>query len=110
MYFLFEHPANASSWSNRLVQGLLELPEVHRVVGNMCMFDMMQQGGSGTAMVKKATGFITNSACIAERLRIKCNGMRGHITLIGGRAKAAEVYPDKLQADCKGVSRADGGG
>ena len=43
LYFLFEHPAEASSWGTGVVQALLELAEVHRVVGNMCMFDMMQQ-------------------------------------------------------------------
>ena len=75
LYFVFEHPASASSWSNRLVQSLLEMPEVHRVVGNMCMFDMMQRDGQGSARVKKATGFMTNSACIAERLQMKCNGL-----------------------------------
>ena len=61
LYFLFEHPASASSWSNRLVQSLLELPELHRVVGNMCMFDMLQSDGQGSARVKKATGFMINS-------------------------------------------------
>ena len=62
----------------------------------MCMFDMWQKDNQGRARVKKATGFMTNAECIAERLRVKCKGLHRHITLINGRAKAAEVYPDKL--------------
>ena len=58
LYFLFEHPAEASSWNNRLVRSLLELPEVHRVVGNMCMFDMVQQDSQEIVRIKTATGFI----------------------------------------------------
>ena len=47
LYFLFEHPASASSWNNRLVQGLMEMPEVHRVVGNMCTLDMHERAERG---------------------------------------------------------------
>ena len=72
------------------------MPAVHRVVGNLCMFDMMQEDGQGRARVKKATGFMTHSVCIAERLQVKCNELHRHFTLVSGRAKAAEVYPDKL--------------
>ena len=93
---LFEHPAEASSWDNRLVKALLAMPLVERVVGHMCMFDMVQEDNQGVARVKKATGFMTNSGCIAERLRVKCNGLHRHITLINGRARAAEVYTDKM--------------
>ena len=100
LYFLFEHPATASSWGNGMVRELMMMPKVHRVVGNMCMFDMMQADGQGVARVKKPTGFMTNSQCIADRLSVKCSGMHRHIVLINGRAKAAEVYPDKL---CKEI-------
>ena len=61
---------------------------------------MKQRGSEGVARVKKATGFMTNAKCIAHRLEVKCNGLHRHITLINGRAKAAEVYPDKL---CKAI-------
>ena len=68
LYFLFEHPATASSWGNSLVRELMLMPEVHRIVGNMCMFDMKQEDGQGIARVKKPTGFMTNSRRIANRL------------------------------------------
>ena len=78
------------------MQSVLSLPEVHRVTGNTCIFDMMQSDGGGRAIIKKATGFMTNSCRIAQRLEVRCNGLHRHITLVNGRAKAAEVYPDKL--------------
>ena len=39
---------------------------------------------------------MTNSRCIADRLSVKCNSMHRHFALINGRAKAAEVHPDKV--------------
>ena len=62
----------------------------------MCMFDMKQWDHKGLGMIKKLTPSMTNSSCDAKRLQVKCNNMHRHITLINGRAKAAEVYPDKL--------------
>ena len=47
-------------------------------------------------LVKKPTTFMTNSPCIANRLSTKCQGGHKHITLLGGRAKRAEIYPDQL--------------
>ena len=94
LYFVFEHLASASTWNSRLVQQLMWMPDVCRVVGNMCMFDMMQEDSEGVARIRKATGFMTNPLCIAERLEVKCDGMHRHIRY--GRAKAAEIYPDKL--------------
>ena len=72
---------------------------VERVVGNMCMFDMKQWGHAGLNLVKKPTGSMTNSFHIARRLQVKCNNMHRHITLINGRANAAEVYPDKMRRE-----------
>ena len=72
------------------------MPGVKRVVGNMCMLDMKQTDKDGASWVKKPTAFLTNADGVANRLAMKCQGMHRHITLIGGRAKAAEVYPDKL--------------
>merc|ERR1712004_296309 len=69
---------------------------LHHVVGHMCQFNMMQEDNEGLGLVKKPTGFLTNAPCIARRLDKKCSGMHRHITLVNGRAKAAEVYPDKL--------------
>ena len=100
LYFLFEHPAHATSWSRDCVKQVLGLPGVIRVEGHMCEFDMRQVDQCGEGLVKKLTGFMTNSELIAEELSKRCSGMHRHITLIGGRAKAAQVYPEKL---CKAI-------
>jgi len=57
---------------------------------------MEQEDESGRALVKKPTAFMTNSPEIARRLNQRCVGGHRHITLIGGRAKRAEVYPEQL--------------
>ena len=66
------------------------------VTGNMCMFGMTQQDEQGMGFVKKSTGFMTNAWEIAGELSKKCSGDHRHITLLNGRAKRAEVYPDDL--------------
>ena len=55
-------------------------------------------------LVKKLTGFMTSSRCIAEQLNRKCDGGHSHVPLVAGRAAAAQVYPDMLcEAICRGV-------
>ena len=39
---------------------------------------------------------MTNSDHIARWVRAKCTGDHRHVQLVGGRAKACEVYPRKL--------------
>ena len=71
--------------------------------------------------VKKPTGFLTNSPCVAETLNRRCQGTGGscsrprggrHEACSGRIASEAQVYPKKLcRAVLKGVSdqlRADG--
>ena len=70
MYFLHEHPATASSWKNDLVKDILAMPGVRRVVSPMCSFGMTQEDELGTALVHKATAFMTNSDKIATRLAL----------------------------------------
>ena len=57
---------------------------------------MYQETSDGTQLVKKPTGFMTNATAIAEILLEKCRGDHSHVTLVGGRARVAEVYPDEL--------------
>jgi hypothetical protein len=100
LYFLFEHPDRASSWRNEKVRRLLKEDGVHRIVGHMCQFGMKQEDERGIGWIRKPTGFMTNSARIAKRLEVQCKDMHRHISLIGGRAKKADVYPDRL---CKEI-------
>ena len=99
LYFLHEHPHNAKSWGNALMQELLRKEGVYRVRGDMCTWGMKQCDQEGEGLIKKPTGFLTNSREIAKILESLCNGDHRHIELIGGRAKSAEVYPDELCKD-----------
>ena len=95
-YFLHEHPATAGSWNLPCMKNLLEEKGVMRVVGDMCRFGMTSRDASGEGLVMKPTGYMTNSPFIGEELGIRCTKDHRHIHLIGGRARAAEVYPAEL--------------
>jgi hypothetical protein len=93
LYFLHEHPLNASSWKNEQVKKVLELEGVCKIKSHMCAFGMKE----GDELVKKPTGFMTNAVKIADNLQRDCAGDHRHVVLIGGgRAKRAEVYPGEL--------------
>ncbi len=62
----------------------------------MCVYGMTQEDETGTALIKKPTTFMTNAPALARRLAQRCIGGHRHITLIGGRAKRAEIYPEQL--------------
>ena len=64
-YFLHEHPATDSSWKKEEMLGLMNHDKVDRVVGHMCVHGMTSTMADGTiALVKKPTGWLTNSPCI----------------------------------------------
>jgi len=96
LYFLHEHPTSASSWKESCVTELLQKPGVQKVNSDMCVYGMEQEDEQGRALIKKPTSFMTNAPAIARRLAVKCQGGHRHITLIGGRAKRAEIYPQQL--------------
>ena len=78
------------------IRKLSGMKGVHKCNLHMCAYGMMLDN----EMVYKPTTFMTNSQCIANGLEQRCPGNHRHIQLINGRAKAAEVYPDKL---CKAI-------
>ena len=49
-FFLHEHPATASSWQERCIAEVLELPRVARAVGDQCQYGQRSRRG---APVKK---------------------------------------------------------
>ena len=100
LYFLHEHPWTARSWTEPEMKKLLSTPGVFKVKGDMCEFEMTQEDGQGVGRIRKSTGFATNAPQLARRLAKTCTGQHRHIHLIGGRAKAAEIYPPKL---CKAI-------
>ena len=70
----------------------------------MCRYGMHSKDEQGIGMVKKPTGFLSNSEFVRTQLQNKCLGGHRHIALLGGKARACQVYPDKLcRAMLKGI-------
>ncbi|CAK0880049.1 unnamed protein product, partial [Prorocentrum cordatum] len=103
-YFLHEHPWSARSWNEDIVRELVAHPGVFTVKGPMCRWGMkLTNPRSGQEeFVRKETGWVTNHPGLARRLQGTCSNVDGraewhrHITLVGGIARFAKVYPPKL--------------
>jgi hypothetical protein len=68
------------------------------------MTSHIEHRGGEVGLVKKPTGFMTSSQFLLKELDKRCPGGHKHVALVGGRASAAQVYPDLLcEAICKGV-------
>ena len=111
-YFLHEHPSTATSWQEESIIGVMELEGVQRVVGDQCQYGQADDMGNP---VRKATGWLTNSPCVAKALSKRCRGLKGycsrrgggrHATVSGRLAREAAVYPFVLcQAILRGVQK-----
>ena len=76
------------------------MSKVQCAIGN---WNMTSADEHGTALVKKETGWLTNSHELAYVLHVQCVNMREnkklwhrHVHLVNGRAKVAEKYPPAL--------------
>lgn len=74
LYFLFEHPAGASSWDATPMQRMLKRGGVRTYECDLCCYDLRQIVKGGEACIKKPARFMTNSPCIGEALSDKCRG------------------------------------
>ena len=98
-YFLHEHPTTASSWRYDCMQRLIVNPYVGSIVFHMCQYGMMQKDDDGIEKhVKKPTRWLSNSPYVLNELDKRCEGLHDHVQLLGGKAKAAQVYPVMLCA------------
>ena len=66
--FLHEHPWTARSWKHPRLADLARRHGVYIVKGPMCNYHMMSEDAQGPGLVRKDTGWMTNSARLAERL------------------------------------------
>ena len=73
--------------------GLAGRLHVYRVVGDMCCHGMTSSNGK---LVRKPTGWLSNSPNILEQLNLRCTGDHEHQVLEGKHVAAAAVYPDAL--------------
>ena len=79
----YRHPVAATSWKLQCMQKVLALPGVIKVHVDMCQYGMKQKDQEGEGAVKKPTGIMTNSECIAHALEQRCKGEHQHITCCG---------------------------
>ncbi len=93
-FILFEQPRFASSWTDREMVTLLDMPEVIHTWGSQCQYG--QRVGTG-GLNRKDTGWATNSPIVAAAVGIFCDCPKGtHEWLVGGKCKKASRYPDEL--------------
>ena len=106
-WFLHEHPAGATSWQMAEVVKLSKEAGVVINVADQCMygFKTPREGNQKEQQdARKRIKFMTNSFWLGLELKTKCDGSHRHQHLMGGRAKAAAVYPQGLcQAICAGL-------
>ena len=108
-YFILEQPDGARSWEEPCIKQLGLQEGVERIRCDMCAFGM---NVDGKGLNLKPTGLMLNSPCIAARMNRRCSGDHEHVSLMGGKAHKAQVYPKKFcQEIVKGIKdqvRADG--
>ncbi len=97
-YYLFEQPWSASSWKTIAVKRLINLPGVRIARTDQCAFGLSDPSGQ---LIKKRTGFATNSIFIARNLRKSCTGNHEHAYCLGSvkgisRATHASKYTNRL--------------
>ena len=106
-FFLHEHPDGASSWDEDPVQEMLGMDGVFYVKNDQCAAGQTEQGpNSKTApLVRKTTGWMTNSERIARRLkafvcpnRQKDDPSAWHVhgSLKDGRSRNAQEHPGPI--------------
>ncbi len=69
---------------------------VDTIAVHTCRFGMETHDEKGDEPIKKPTGVLSNSAFVRDQLSRKCLGGHGHVALLGGRARACQVYPNKV--------------
>ena len=85
-FFMHEHPASASSWQERCVAEVLELPRVARAVGDHFKYTQRSHPG---APLKKPTGWMSNSEKVLQELSARCRRLNGMCTYARGQAHDA---------------------
>ena len=95
-YILHGHPLSALSWQIPDVQDFLQRWDLQKQSLDMCRFDMVSYDEYGVGLVKKPTGIITNAEYISARLCKRCTGGHRHVPLTNGRARQAQIDPEKM--------------
>ena len=96
VFFYFEHPLTASSWTMPELDQLRSRSDVEDVVLHMCSFGLSATDGVGEGLVKKPTRVLTNMPSIASALDRRCSEDHRHVMLLSGKAKAAAQYTNHV--------------
>ena len=83
-FFLHEHPAQARSWGLWMIHEILDKPGVVRVVGEQCPCGLWCSDVEGPAVVRKPTGWMTNSREVSKALDRRCSGGYRHCNIFSG--------------------------
>ena len=98
-FFLHRHPAHARCWGLWMIREILDMPCVVRVVGDLCPFGLWCTDVEGLALVRKPTGWMTNSMKVAKALDRRCSRGHRHCNIFCGGAhkmRIIERHPVRL--------------
>ena len=82
-YFLHEHPSAAGSWKEPNMRRLIQMQDSIPTKADQCQYGLLVEDAVGKALSKKPTTCLTNSPCIASKLRRTCEGAHTHIPMEG---------------------------
>lgn len=99
-FFVFEHPASASSWKTPEVMKIASLPGVRCITIDQCMLGLRSKVSK--TLVRKRTKLLTNSPYFVNRFAgCRCDRSHPHQILRGNeggmrRSTYAQIYPPGL--------------
>ena len=109
-YFLHEHPKFATSWAEKCMKDLMDIPGVALVHADQCQYGAEVLVGLHQGQpIKKPTGFLSNAPRLLDHLRRRCEGRGGdcsrpkrgkHVMCEGRIARDAARYSKGL---CKAI-------
>ena len=82
-----------------MIREILEKPGVMRIVGDPCPFGLWCTDAEGSTLVRKPTGWMTNSLKVANALGRRGSGGHRHCNLFSGGAhtmRIIERHPVRL--------------
>ena len=112
-FFLHEHPHAATSWGMEEMKKMMATKDVEITTCDMCAYGMKSTDTEGEAPAQKRTKLMSNCHEIIKRVSAQCanktaerdSDIHRHIQLIGGKAKACQVYPRMFnKAVCEGIA------
>ena len=71
-YLLHAHPESAAPWYEKCTREMLKMEGVMKVVGDQCCYGLRANGEHGDGPARTATGFMTNSPCVALQFQRRC--------------------------------------